>query len=186
MTRSIQSKSMRGIGAVILPIVCASLVWFVDLVGAMPLESWDNQIPNASQRFKVLSEFNNQAVLDKETGLVWERTPSGSAPWGQARMNCAALTLGNRLGWRLPSIHELSSLIDPSRATFPGTGLALPPGHPFTQVFPTFHWTATMDAEHPNAAWVLDVSVGTVGITTDLFFGNAVWCVRGGSNAHQY
>src|SRR5262249_23927325 len=36
--------------------------------------SWDQTLP-ASTRFIVLSNFNSQAVLDRETGLVWERTP---------------------------------------------------------------------------------------------------------------
>ena len=39
---------------------------------AAPLESWDDQINNAT-RFKVLPEFSNEAVLDKETQLVWQR-----------------------------------------------------------------------------------------------------------------
>ena len=33
------------------------------------MANWDQKLP-ASQRFVVLAAFNNQAVLDKETGLV--------------------------------------------------------------------------------------------------------------------
>ena len=54
-----------------------SLLWVAGLSvardgRAAPLESWDDQINNAT-RFKVLPEFNNEAVLDKETELVWQR-----------------------------------------------------------------------------------------------------------------
>jgi hypothetical protein len=36
------------------------------------LESWDDQINNPT-RFKELPEFNNEAVLDRETQFVWQR-----------------------------------------------------------------------------------------------------------------
>lgn len=37
--------------------------------------SWDQQLPAAS-RFIVLSNWNAEAVLDRETGMVWQRQPA--------------------------------------------------------------------------------------------------------------
>ena len=83
-------------------------------------------------RFLVLTNWNNEAVLDKETGLVWERSPATTThTWSEARFQCTARTTGNRKGWRLPSIHELASLVHPSVAS-PGPTLLA--GHPFTDV----------------------------------------------------
>ena len=75
---------------------------------------WDQVLP-AADRFNVLAAFNNKAVLDKETGLVWERSPlTGTTTQSVARGNCTNHTTGGRKGWRLPSVHELASLVDPS------------------------------------------------------------------------
>ena len=59
-----------------------------------------------------------RAVLDRETGLVWERSPSMElTTWHVAHVRCNEfVTLGSRLGWRLPTVNELASLVDPGRS----------------------------------------------------------------------
>jgi uncharacterized protein DUF1566 len=150
-----------------------------------PEPAMDRKLP-ASLRFYVLTDWNNEAVLDKETGLVWERTPTIGIQWESARIFCAGRTTGSRKGWRLPSLHELNSLFDPS-AVLPGSpNPALPVGHPFHNFVPAPYWSATLDAANPNAAWMVDFNSGG-GVSTDLIIdGHGVLCVRGASNAHQY
>jgi hypothetical protein len=111
--------------------------------------SWDKRIDDAKSRFQVLTQFNDEAVLDKETGLVWERRPSTKLfPWPNARLLCAQKAVGKRGGWRLPSFCELATLIDPSIVDplIP----RLPAGHPFIGVEPADYWTATVFAEQPG------------------------------------
>src|SRR5215467_8710619 len=94
--------------------------------------NWDNKI-NDPTRFRVLAAFNNEAVLDRETGLVWERNPSiQPMTWPNARLFCAQKAVGGRGGWRLPAFFELASLVDPSVQT--AGVLRLPSGHPFMNV----------------------------------------------------
>lgn len=149
---------------------------------------WDQKLP-ARQRFAVLAAFNNEAVLDKETGLVWEKSPQ-TAPsnWNKARGACLRNVTGGRQGWRLPSIVELTSLLDPSLAPVPTGGLLLPVGHPFTNLFSGNYWSATTFAEDPTRAWFVFLEDGVTGsfpkaASTGIF---QVWCVRGGMSADQY
>ncbi len=145
--------------------------------------SWDQTLP-ATTRFIVLSNFDSQAVLDRETGLVWQRSLSATSQnWLNASFICLAQKTGNRGGWRLPTINELASLIDPSATTGP----ALPPGHPFTGLNPNSEafWSATPQAPgvHFIAGWQTFPSGSfftfLVNGAADSS-GFAAWCVRGG------
>ena len=94
-------------------------------------QNWDKVLP-AAERFVILTAFTSDAVLDKSTGLVWEKSPQmADAKWSVARFICINKTVGGQKGWRLPSIPELTSLIDPSVAL---PGPTLPLGHPFQNV----------------------------------------------------
>jgi hypothetical protein len=150
------------------------------------LKAWSNVIPNASKRFVVLDDFMNQAVLDRETGLVWERAPASSPlSWlGQngARGYCAEKNVGGRKGWRLPAIIELSSLIDPA---VQAPGPTLPAGHPFTGIQSSFYWSTSTFVDLPDNAWGVNFHNGTV--TPGVKVGAVpVWCVRGPMNADVY
>ena len=145
------------------------------------LPSWARKM-GVANRFVVLTNWNSEAVLDKETGLVWERTPSATNTftWNGARFHCLRSTTGNHKGWRLPSVHELASLIDPLRV-----GPALPLGHPFLNV--SFSLTATTNAGYPDIVWYVDFSNGNGVVSTTTKTGPApAWCVRGGMNAAAY
>jgi hypothetical protein len=53
-------------------------------------------------------------VTDARTGLTWQQTAS-SSNGGDAAAYCAALDL-NGTGWRLPTIKELLTIVDDTRA----------------------------------------------------------------------
>jgi hypothetical protein len=165
------------------------VLWFAAPAGAIPLESWDDKIPNANQRFRVLPEFNGEAVLDKETQLVWEKSPlTTSHLWDftagfseSALVQCTSRTTGGRKGWRLPSVHELASLVDPTNSN-----PSLPTGHPFTTVQSFYYWSATTSAGLPTHAWFVTFGSGHVDHGPKDGVSVHVWCVRGGMNAEQY
>jgi hypothetical protein len=163
---------------------------FADTTAAGPYyatPSWDQTLPS-STRFIVLSNFNNQAVLDRETGLVWERSPNFIHNWYLASTHCIGLTTGARLGWRLPTIQELASLFDPTAKAGP----PLPTGHPFIGIPAadyTGFWSATSYAfesifafeltwfTNPSTHLFIVESTDTVAKTNPSLL---TWCVRGG------
>lgn len=150
--------------------------------GGNPTLRWDQNLP-AAQWFVILPAFNNEAVLDKNTGLVWEKSPATTPiTWIGARATCIRKNIGGQQGWRLSSIPELASLIDPS---VPSPGLTLPPGHPFLNVQSAPYWSASLTTENPTLAWEVHFDIGPVAFGN--FIDNRhVWCVRGGMNADQY
>ncbi|HKU13225.1 MAG TPA: DUF1566 domain-containing protein [Steroidobacteraceae bacterium] len=149
-------------------------------------------------RFVILSNFNSDAVLDRETGLVWARqslSRTVGSPTQITRRNvnqfCRLLTVGNRKGWRLPTVAELQTLVDRLRvfqnAPRPP---ALPVGHPFLLsregTNPTFlYWTgeAYTDLAGLNRRLV-DLTIGqsrTMRAFDSVPSGVDGLCVRGGA-----
>jgi len=159
--------------------------------------TWDQTLP-AEKRFKLVMFAETpgcvpeppisicipmyQAVLDLETGLVWERFPgTATLGWPEAAAACYASNLGGRGGWRLPTVEELRSLVDPS---VPLPGPTLPPGHPFGELptanpAPVF-WSATTVAGAPDLAWGVEFNGGEIRDGGKHGLGRLVWCVRGG------
>ena len=142
---------------------------------------WDQNLP-AAQRFVILAAFNNEAVLDKNTGLVWERSPAAAATSWESARSCINKNVGGQKGWRLPAIAELASLIDPA---VPSPGPTLPPAHPFLSVQSVFFWSASTLAGFPTVAWGVNFSNGGVGAGR-VADGHLVWCVRGGMQENVY
>ncbi len=98
--------------------------------------TWSKVLP-VGKRFELV--MNGEAVLDNETGLVWEKViDPGDTSTSGSYLRCLNLSLGGRKGWRLPSVSELSSLVDPEQ-----TNPALPPGHPFSSVKLSVYLTRT-------------------------------------------
>ena len=136
--------------------------------------TWSQILP-ASTRFVLV--MGGVAVLDKETGLVWQQSPTATTfAWESAHNFCNQLIAGGRLGWRLPTLQELASLLDPSVA-FPDP--KLPNGHPFSNVQLSVYWSATTYAGDTSSARFVRFDSAFVGFG-DKSSSFSVWCVRGG------
>jgi len=138
--------------------------------------TWSLMLPTA-QRYVVV--MNEAAVLDKETGLVWERAPFVSPQdWDSAFGFCLNRSTAGRKGWRLPSAVELLSLAaELSR---------LPADSPFDfdcadnrcVNLDEHYWSATTVVGQPDRAhfWIPSTGGGHGGKTSAF----PTLCVRGG------
>jgi hypothetical protein len=132
-----------------------------------------------SDRFKCV--MGGVAVLDMETGLVWERRPDKSAKnQNVANVTCLNMKLGNRKGWRLPKLTELATLLDMSVTSSP----KIPPNSPFENVQSKLYWSSTGYIGSPHA-WYVDFKTGELWNQgkPNLFYS---WCVRGPGNVYNY
>lgn len=171
---------MKRLCSILIPTLM--LVVFVPAAalaaGGSGFPTWSSKFTKG--RFTVLPAFNKEAVFDKETGLVWEQSPSPSTfTWFTALAHCYDLEVGGRKGWRLPTIEELASLVDTSVLGSP----KLPAGHPFSSDVQSssFYWSATTLADDTDQARQVSLGDGSLNsddkTTPSLDF---AWCVRGG------
>jgi len=146
------------------------------------LASW-SQTLSGEARFALV--LNDAAVLDRETGLVWEKEVLFThRTWFEALGYCSGLTVGNRMGWRLPTLQELGTLVDPSTTPEP----TLPSDHPFSGVQPGGYWSATTHVQSPDLALLMLFSVTPNHVTQSCKSSSSdtvqciayAWCVRGG------
>ena len=177
---------------VVLLAVCGAVIYYAGTASAQTtangpyyaIPSWDQTLTIAN-RFVVLLNMNSDAVLDRETGLVWQRAPlpEDNSFRRVAYLNCLRATTGGRQGWRLPRADELMSLADPLNSN---QGVDhLPAGHPFNLTTRGPYWTSDrtpfdfadggilmfFDSDQPGAL------LNTV--SSFSFTGAHAWCVRG-------
>ena len=139
---------------------------------------WSVHRPNP--RFAIYNaetpgDMADDLVLDRETGIVWERAPKKKdITFLDAISHCVDIEVGGRKGFHVPMAEQLASLVDTSNSN-----PALPTNHPFLNVQFGGYWSATAYAGNPAVRW--NVNFGD-GVVRNVWFGsgNFVWCVRGG------
>lgn len=134
-----------------------------------------------------IADATGEGVLDRETGLVWQRVPRTTPDtWSNSLTNCDAKAIGGRLGWRMPDIDELATLLDVS-VTYPSP--SLPSGHPFNLGGGAPEFWTTNRFGGGSAREIVAFLGGGVGLPGGVTLDDTsalwrVWCVRGGNGHH--
>jgi len=88
-------------------------------------------------------------ITDKATGLMWQKSDSGSAMnWRDALAYAQKLTLAGHTDWRLPSVKELQSIVDYTRAPMVTNSAALDPIFNVTNI-ESYFWSSTTHLDGP-------------------------------------
>jgi len=126
------------------------------------------------KRFK---DNDDGTVTDNQTGLMWLKNAGlvSQRDWDRAINFCEGLKIAGYNDWRLPTVKELFSLVDPSQYR-----PALPEGHPFTNVQSSGYWSSSTYAFSTSSAWRVGMSYGYVYSNSKSSY-HYVWPVRGGS-----
>ncbi|MEY4978521.1 MAG: hypothetical protein RLZZ352_791 [Pseudomonadota bacterium] len=103
-------------------------------------------------------------VTDSKTGLTWRRCSEGQTWRGSACTGTAATfthegavtQAKTQVGWRLPNVKELVSIVDKTRST-PAIETTVFPATPSG-----WYWTATPYAGEASFAWSVSFNVGYV------------------------
>jgi len=129
------------------------------------------------QTTPTLLDHGDGTVTDTSTGLMWQQATDGPMNWQAALSHCQGMTLAGYNDWRLPSFHELQSIVDYSqyepaidRVAFPGTASA-------------YYWSSTTQASSPGSAWGVYFFSGRVDvISSSKSNSSRVRAVRGGQS----
>jgi hypothetical protein len=96
-------------------------------------------------------QSGNVTVLDKVSGLVWQRTAAaGTHTYAAADSACSNNSAGlSGSGWRLPTIRELRTLTQHFRSTAPQMNTAV-----FQDADSSMFWSSTVRPNVPAYNWV--------------------------------
>ncbi|MBN1652724.1 MAG: DUF1566 domain-containing protein [Deltaproteobacteria bacterium] len=137
------------------------------------------------------SEVNRDRSLyyDTSTGLIWQKCSAGQSgedcltdtatayDWEDAKAFCETLTLGDFSDWRLPTIHELISIIDYSTAK-PAIDTTVFPATPKVAGYWSSSGYVDASLRSSGRAWGVNFTDGLVDNNTSTMKA-AVRCVRG-------
>ncbi len=136
-------------------------VWAARCVRGEPYSS-------SPSRYRITGSLGSETVLDRATGLVWQKEYTTGMGWQDTLQHCEALHYAGSEDWRLPNANELYSV----------SNLELyDPASDFPDMPSIYFWSSTTRSDMPSQAWSVRATTGhiTEKDKTELF---AARCVR--------
>jgi hypothetical protein len=130
------------------------------------------------------ADLGNGVIRDNITGLMWQQdTAPGIYTWQQALYYSASLSLGSYDDWRLPTIRELSTIVD-SSIPYPSPTIN---ATYFTNTVADYYWSSTISVipGRTNYSWCVRFTYGSVSDCDKDSF-RYVRAVRGGQPTNNF
>ncbi len=124
--------------------------------------------------FFAFSQAEITMVKDPGSNLLWEDTPhvrETKITQPRAREYCSELKLGGFEDWRLPTIHELLTIVDYKRVS-----PAIPKAFSYVED-ESFYWSKTRVADEDDAFWGVNFKRGASSKASE-YYDRYVRCVR--------
>jgi hypothetical protein len=149
------------------PAVCADPNW-----AEWPVPNSQVDVITGAPNLESYTDNGDGTVTDNVTGLMWQQAvPATKYIWADAVAYCPTLTLAGHSEWRLPSVIELSSIVDLGQS-YPSINPTYFPSTPSDSF-----WSASPFAGSWSDAWLVHFDDGY-----SSFFGvssvGLVRCVR--------
>jgi len=165
------------------------ITWCVDddSTIACPEEGQEFYGQDASYQFDqpAYEDTVYSTIVDRRTGLEWQRLDSDVKNWQDAKFYCDGLSLGIHSDWRLPELYELETIVDYNRED---PAYDTDYFHFLSEEGRAITWTAT-ESSSPDYVWVIfhedgfpeDVSKNSPAFLPGIPYLPHARCVRGGS-----
>ncbi len=100
------------------------------------------------------TDNGNGTISDNITGLMWQQTDGGEMTWENALSYAESLTLASYDDWRLPTSHELFSIVN-HQTSNPALDTAY-----FTDSDAEYWWTSNQKVDEADRVWVINAGGG--------------------------
>lgn len=159
------------------PLSCTGSNW-----AQWPMPNGAADVAGGAPNPTTLFDNGDDTVTDAVTGLMWQRSATVTRyTREEASARCQKLRLGGHADWRMPSVIELTSIIDFDRSSPSIDGKFFPdtPLDRSSSLVTGYEITSSV-AETPVAGWLVNFAFGTVSLDTTSYDRPAyLRCVRG-------
>ena len=121
--------------------------------------------PKKELNLRCLRGESKNNIIDSQKNLQWQDNSDSATiekTWGKAISYCDSLILNGFSDWRLPSIHELSTIVDIKRVN-PAIKTTIKNVHNSKKKTPSdAYWTISETASSKGNAWLVFFDIGSI------------------------